>query len=264
MILFQSKLWGKKGLSNLQKEKELLVIDYVKSKDASLKGEIVEAYGSLVDYIARKLAFQWDDVDDLKQVGSIGLLKSLEAFDPSKEITFSTFASSNIIGEIKHYLRDKSRMVKLPRRLQEQYTHIRQFIRVFTQESGKAPTVKEIAAELGISEDAILESMEAGQVTQVVSLDKPAYSANSKQGASEHISLLDSLGIESDGDALLDRETIKQAIQDLPDRGKKIIYLRFYEGLTQKEIADRLELSQMHISRLLTDSIEILKDVLSQ
>ncbi len=243
-----------------KQEKELLVLQYVRDKDHKLKEKIVSSFTPLVEYIARKLAFQRDELPDLVQVGTIGLLKSLENFEPSKEVAFSTFASSNIIGEIRHYLRDKSRIVKLPRRIQEQNSKIRRYIKEHSQETGKFPTVKEIAAAVDMDIDDVLETMEAGQNSQVISLDKPMYNGS----ADDQSSLLDSIGIDSKNDLFLNQESLNHAIGKLNDRGKKIIHLRFYEGLTQKEIALRLNLSQMHISRLLNESIAKLQQTLSQ
>ena len=220
--------------------------------------EILTAYRTLVEYIARKLAFHQDDVPDLIQVGNIGLLKSLESYETNRNATFSTFASSNIIGEIKHYIRDKSRIVKLPRKLQEQFSKIRQFIKTNTQETGRFPTTSEIAKALEITEEDVLESLEAGQSYRIVSLDKPIHSNKSKS-YDEKYALIDSLGNEFKDDKLLNKEVLKKALTNLNERDKKIIYLRYYEGLTQKEIADRLGLSQMHISRLLNDALKKLK-----
>lgn len=245
-------------------EKESLVQRYLKQKDPQIREDIVEAYTPLVEYIARKLAFQRDDIPDLIQVGSMGLLKSLNHFKPDKDIAFSTFASSNIIGEIKHYLRDKGRLVKLPRKLQEQYGRIRQYIKDTSQKDGKFPTVREIAKKLDMSEETVLESLEAGQITKVVSLDKPLYKPSARWNAQEQISLMDSLGIESRDESLLRKETLSQVINQLPSRQRKIIYYRFYDSLTQKEIAQRMGLSQMHISRLLVEAIDRLKEALGR
>ena len=132
-----------------------------------------------------------------------------------------------------------------------------------SQEEGKYPTVPEISKGINLPEEDILESLEAGQTTQVISLDKPMYSQGSKSQSQEYFSLLDSLGIEFKDDSYLNKEILKQAIQTLPERNKKIIYLRFYEGLTQKEIATRFKLSQMHVSRLINNSIKTLKKSLT-
>ena len=212
----------------------------------------------MVEFIARKLAYNLDDIPDLIQVGNIGLLKSLDNFDLSRNIAFSTFASSNIIGEIRHYIRDKGRIVKLPRKLQEQYSKIRQYIKIKSQELDRFPTTQEIAKDLKLSEEDVLESMEAGQSFRVISLDKPIQTQRNKS-ANEKFSLLDNLGTDFKDESFLNREMLKQALTNLNEREKKLIYLRFYEGLTQKEIADRLTLSQMHISRLLNDALKKLK-----
>ena len=240
------------------KEREALVKQYVTTKNEALKEDILVAYKSLVEFIARKLSFNIDDVPDLIQVGNIGLLKSLETFDLERKIAFSTYASSNVIGEIRHYIRDKGRIVKLPRKLQEQYSKIRQFIKIKSQELDRFPTTSEIASGLKLSEEDVLESMEAGQSFRVISLDKPIQTNRSKS-SNEKFSLIDNIGTEEKDDLVLNREMLKQALENLNEREKKLIYLRFYEGLTQKEIADRLSLSQMHVSRLLNDALKKLK-----
>ena len=239
-------------------EREALVKNYVSSKDDALKEEILVAYKSLVEFIARKLSFNIDDIPDLIQVGNIGLLKSLETFDVKRNIAFSTYASSNVIGEIRHYIRDKGRIVKLPRKLQEQYSKIRQYIKIKSQELDRFPTTSEIAADLKLSEEEVLESMEAGQSFRVISLDKPIQT-NKNKSSNEKFSLIDNIGTEEKDDLVLNREMLKQALENLNEREKKLIYLRFYEGLTQKEIADRLNLSQMHVSRLLNESLQKLR-----
>ena len=240
-------------------EREELVKKYVKTKDNSLKEGILIAYKPLVEFIARKLSFNIDDVPDLIQVGTIGLLKSLDTFDVSRKIAFSTYASSNVIGEIRHYIRDKGRIVKLPRKLQEQYSKIRQYIKIKSQELDRFPTTTEIARDLDLSEEDVLESMEAGQSFRVISLDKPV-KTNKNKSSNEKFSLIDNIGSESiDDDSFLNKEMLKKALENLNEREKKLIYLRFYEGLTQKEIADRLGLSQMHVSRLLNESLKKLR-----
>jgi RNA polymerase sigma-B factor len=240
------------------KEREELVKRYVKTKDDTLKEHIIIAYKPLVEFIARKLSFNIDDIPDLTQVGTIGLLKSLDTFDLSRDIAFSTYASSNVIGEIRHYIRDKGRIVKLPRKLQEQYSKIRQYIKIKTQELDRCPTTSEIAADLKISEEDVLESMEAGQSMRVISLDKPVQT-NKTKSSNEKFSLIDNIGSDAKDDNFLNKEMLKKALENLNEREKKLIYLRFYEGLTQKEIADRLTMSQMHVSRLLNESLKKLR-----
>ena len=148
--------------------------------------------------------------------------------------------------------------MKLPRKLQEQYSKIRQYIKIKSQELDRFPTTTEIANDLNLSEEEVLESMEAGQSFRVISLDKPI-KTNKNKSSNEKFSLIDNIGTESRDDSFLNKEMLKKALENLNEREKKLIYLRFYEGLTQKEIADRLGLSQMHVSRLLNESLKKLR-----
>jgi len=241
--------------------KEVLVLKYKESPSKGLREKIVQHYTPLIEYISRKLAFNRHDLDDLFQVGTIGLLRALERYSPEKETDFTTFATPNIIGEIKHYFRDKSRLVKVPRKLQESYSKIKQFIRE-KQKTGKAPTIKEIATALECSEEKVLESMEAGQSTSVLSLDAPSNYTQGNRTSPIGSSLLDTIGVAGKEEHLLNKEIIEQAVSKLNAREKKIIFLRFYSGLSQTEIAKQLDLSQMHISRLLVSAIKNLKKVI--
>ena len=242
-------------------DKELLVLEYVKTKSERLKEQIIIAYQPLIDYIARKFTFKEDDFLDLSQVGSIGLLKSLENFDSSKNNTFATYASSHIIGEIRHYLRDKVRLVKIPRRIQEKNSKIQKYIKYSTQVLGHPPTVKDISMALNFEEEEIIETMDTLNKINIVSLDKPFFEGN-KSSQSEKTSLLDQLDVSPKQDSFLDKEIINEALDQLPLRLQKIIYLKFHEGLTQRDIANRLQLSQVHISRLLKEAIDTLKSLL--
>lgn len=237
--------------------REELIVKYVKTKEEALKGPIVEQYQPLVEYIARKLTFNRDDLKDLVQVGNIGLLRSLDRFDPGMETDFSTFATPNIIGEIKHYFRDKKGLVKIPRKLQETHSKIKKYTKE-KMVAGHSPTVSEIAMALEIDEEQVLESMEAGQSSLVISLDTPAYKKSNSQ-ASEGSTLLDTLGMDAQEDFYLDKVTLNEALDTLSKREQRIIFLRYYNGLSQTDISKRMGLSQMHISRLLTKAIKRLR-----
>lgn len=236
-----------------------LVVEYCKTKDVALKEKILENYKPLILYIARKLAFNISDVDDLAQVGSIAVFKALDRFDVTREVDFSTFATPNIIGEIKHYFRDKCKLVKIPRKIQELYTKIKNEL-AQCQQTGLNPTIDYLAEKLEVSEEKILEAMEAGQSSRIVSLDTPAYTDSSSSSGS---TLVDKIGTSDKEDVLLNKETLKQSILKLPSRQRRIVYLRFFGGLSQSEIADRLELSQMHISRLLAKALKKLREELA-
>jgi RNA polymerase sigma-B factor len=248
-------------MSKMRKENEQLVLSYCKTRNPELREPILVAFKWLIDYIARKFSYNRSDFDDLVQIGSIGLLNSLERFDPSKEVDFTTFATPNIIGEIKHYFRDKNRLIKVPRKLMELNSKVKNYIRD-TQQEGKSPTIAQIATALGESEEHILESMEVSQPSMVVSLDSPSHKSDSDDDFSG--SLLDNLGVDCSTDRLLIKETLEQAVIKLPEREQQVIHLRFYCGLSQMEIGQRLGLSQMHISRLLTKSLSLLRKILHE
>lgn len=248
-------------MSKVRTGRELLVLSYCETRDPALRDGILIEYKWLVDYIARKFAYNRSDTEDLMQVGSIGLLNSLDRFDPSKDVDFSTFATPNIIGEIKHFFRDKNRIIKIPRKIQELGGKVRSYVRE-CQGDGRSPTVSEIALALDETEEHVLESMEVSQVALVVSLDSPAYRSGSYEDGNS--TLLDNLGVASTSDAVLIKETLDQALTKLPQREQDVIHLRFFCGLSQVEIGQRLNLSQMHISRLLTKSLHHLKKLLSE
>lgn len=238
------------------KEKNDPVLLYYETKDPSLKDDVIQQYTPLIKYIARKLAFNREDLDDLIQVGSIALLRALDRFQPEKEIDFSTFATPNIIGEIKHYFRDKSRIVKVPRKLQELHSKIKAELKLY-QQSQHSPTIRELAEKFDVSEEQIIEALESSQQSKVQSLDAPTFTSSS--GSESESSLVDTLGTDHMEDFLLNKETLKTVINQLSERERRIIYLRFYCGLSQSEIAMRLGLSQMHISRLLAKALKSLR-----
>ncbi len=239
-------------------DREELVLQYLKTKNQKLREKIVLAYKPLTDYIARKMAYNRDDLEDIIQISTIALLKSLERYNPNKEVDFSSFASPNIIGEIKHYYRDKGNLIKIPRRIQETYSKIKNFIKVFTQEQKRAPTIKEISATIDVPADTILEVLETIQLTNIVSLDAPLYNENVSKGT-DHLTLMNSLGVKPSHSFLLTEEHLKEALKHINEREKYIIFLKFYEGYSQREIAEKIHMSQMHVSRLLNSALKALK-----
>ncbi len=229
---------------------------YRKRPNPKLKDEIVLSYSHLVEYIARKFSYRREEIEDLVQVGTIGLMKAVDHFSPERDVEFTTYATPKIIGEIKHYFRDKSKLIKVPRKLQELNSKIRTVIKKYSYEHGSSPTISEISALVECTEDDVLEAMEVNQSYNTLSLDSPSYGPSSKDGSQSNVSLIDSLGESSDDEFVIDRESLRQAMGTLDPREQRIIYLRYYENLTQVEIAERLNLSQMHISRLLTFSLK--------
>lgn len=234
-----------------------MVLDYCKSGNEALREPILVEYKTLVEAIARKFSYNKSDFDDLIQVGSLALLSSLDRFDPSKEVNFSTFATPNIIGEIKHYFRDKNKLVKVPRKLQELGSKIRTYMRN-TQHQDRSPTVSEMSEALGVSEEEILESLEAQHSSQTLSLDSTYYTQDSD--SSKMPTLLDQICVDGRENYIIDKEMLDQALSILPEIEYQAVVFRFYDGLSQVEIAKKLNLSQMHISRLLRKALSKLND----
>ncbi len=239
--------------------RDTLILEYRKTKSLELRDKLVEKYHPLVEYVARKLSFNRDDVDDLIQVGALGLLRAIDHYDPSHETDFSTFATPNIIGEIRHYFRDKRNVVKIPRKLQEAGSRIKSYLKAKQQDKIQ-PTVADIARDLELNEEVVLEAMEATRTATVISLDLPSYGeADTKSGSASTETIGDTLGTEYHEEKTLDKITLHEIVQNLPEREQEIIRLRFYQGLSQREIADLLGLSQMHISRLITQILRRLR-----
>ena len=239
-----------------------IYIEYKETKDPAIKEQVIQKHYNLVTYVARRFIGKGEALEDLIQVGIIGLLKALENFDPSFAAEFATYAMPMVIGEIKHYFRDHARLVKLPRRLHELNSQIKRIVFEFHQQFSRSPTILEIAKAVNASEEEVIEAMEAGEVTRTMSLDAPSF-VSERSGevvANSKASLLDSLGVEHIENKILDRESLKYAIANILNRREqRIIYMRFYDNLSQQEIGEYLELSQMHVSRILNHSMQKLK-----
>lgn len=225
--------------------------EYARSRDPALRDALVTANLGLARILARRLANRGEPYDDLLQVASLALIKAVERFDPERGVEFSTFATRTVLGELKHHFRDKAWSVRAPRRLQELYLELGHAIGHLSQELSRSPTVAEVAAHLGVSEESVLQAMEAGQGYRSASIDVPDDEQEplSARLGSEDTSLV----------SIEDRTVLKQALATLPEREQLILQLRFFEGLTQSEIAAQVGLSQMHVSRLLTASLEKLR-----
>jgi RNA polymerase sigma-B factor len=236
-----------------------LFIKFRETEDPKLKDQIVEQHYNLVIYVARKFLGKGEALEDLIQVGIIGLIKSMDNYDPSYNAEFATYAMPMIVGEIKHYFRDHARLVKLPRRLHELNAQIKKLAFEFQQNYDRSPTIEEIAQRLNATEEEVLEAMEAGEASRALSLDSPAFMTDrSGEVVSDaRSSLMDSLGVEHLESKIIDRETLKFAIANILNRREqRIIYMRYYDNLSQHEIATYLQLSQMHVSRLIKNAID--------
>ena len=225
------------------------------SRDPALRNELVTAHLGLAEYLARRFDNRGEQVDDLVQVASVGLVKAVDRFDPDRGLEFATYATPTIVGELKRHFRDKGWAVRVPRRVQELHLRLSPAVAALGQELGRSPTIAEIARHAGASEEEVLEAIEAGNAYRTSSLDAPV------KGDEPGQSLGDRLG--EDDERLSDTEdwmTLSPLVAELPRRERVILHLRFFQGKTQSEIAERMGISQMHVSRLLARSLTQLRE----
>jgi RNA polymerase sigma-B factor len=220
--------------------------------DPTAKESIVVLFQPLAEYLARRFAGRGEMLDDLIQVANLGLLGAIDRFDPSREVQFSTYAAATIVGELKRHFRDKGWTIRVPRRLQELGLRINHVLPSISQELGRSPTVAELATRLEVDEEEIVDAMEAAQAYSTMSLDAPL---NEEGGTA-----LDTMGdLDPSMERLDEWESIAPAIRDLPERERRVLYLRFFSGLTQSEIAEEIGVSQMHVSRILSQTLRSLR-----
>jgi RNA polymerase sigma-B factor len=227
---------------------------YRRTGDRRLRDELVEEHAPLAHFLASRFANRGEQRDDLVQVALVGLFKAVERFDPGRGLQFSTFATPTILGELKRHFRDRGWAVRVPRRVQELHLQLGRIVSTLGQEEGRSPTPAEVAQRAGVSEEAVLEAMEAGSWYRLVSLD--ASVAPDDEGNE----LASCLGDEDpEFERIEHRSEIAELLDVLPARERRIVELRFFESMTQSEIAERVGVSQMHVSRLLTRSLELLR-----
>lgn len=218
-----------------------------------LKAQLVEAYSSLVHFLARKFQNRGEPIDDIVQVGFLGLIKAIDRFDPDLGNEFTTFATPTVTGEIKRYFRDKGWAIRFPRRLQELYQAVVRTNEELKNELGRQPTVQEVAERLGVTGDDVLEAMETGPAHTPISIEASA-------GGEEGRSLLETVGGDDPGLERVEmRDLLQRAMQHLTPRERAIMAMRFYDEMSQSEIAKRLGISQMHVSRLQRAALEQLR-----
>jgi RNA polymerase sigma-B factor len=228
------------------------------SGDPDTRGELIERHLGLVEFLAKRFAGRGQPVEDLVQVGRLGLIKAVDRFDERRGFEFTTFATPTIVGELKRHFRDKAWAVRLPRGLQELSLRIGTTISELSQQLGRTPTVAEIAVASDATDDEVLEALEASNAFSPESLDVSGT-------GQDQLPVHELLGEEDTALELVeDVASLKPALEALPHRDRRILYLRFFKGLTQSEIADELGISQMHVSRLLTATLGRLREDLGE
>jgi RNA polymerase sigma-B factor len=220
--------------------------------DPEARDRLVELHRPLAEYLARRFYGRGEPIEDLIQVASIGLIKAIDRFDTERGVKFTTYATATIVGELKRHFRDKGWALRVPRRMQEAGLKVGRAVTGMYQELGRAPTVGEIAQRTGLSEEDVLEAMETAQAYTTTSLDAPT--------DEEGTTTLQRVGSEDEAYDLLESWTsLAPAVRELPERERRILYLRFFRGLTQTQIAEELDISQMHVSRLLARTLRELR-----
>ena len=220
--------------------------------DRAARAELAERMLPLARSLARRYAGKGEPLDDLEQVASLGLLKAIDRFDVSRDVRFATFAVPTIAGELKRHFRDRGWMLRVPREIQELSARITRCRETLTRELGRSPTVDEVAATVGAGVEAVLEALRAADAYRMLSLDEPL---------AEGAGALDAIGGDDAGYELAEqRVLLRRGLDELGAREREIVRLRYYEGLTQREIARAVGVSQMHVSRLIRRSIDTMRD----
>jgi len=248
------------GSDGAQEDLETLFARYLRTRDPQLRDRLVLMHQNLVRYLAGKFMNRGEPLDDLVQVGMIGLINAIDRFDASRGTKFSTYATPTIVGEIRRYFRDKAWSLKVPRRLQELNQAASKAQEELRRTLGRPPTIQEVALRLGASEEETLEAMELGNAYDTVSLD----SKMSGDGENTATSLADFLGAEDDSLTTIDAYgDLDSALDALDPRERAIIVHRFFSDMSQSEVAKQLNISQMHVSRLQNRALQHLKRLMN-
>lgn len=220
--------------------------------DFQARGEVIERAMPLVHHVARRYADRGEPYDDLVQAGCVGLVKAVDRFDPERGARFASFAIPNIAGEIRRHFRDRGWAVRVPRDIQEREAALTSAAEELTERLQRTPSAKELAEATGLTVAQVLEAIAAGRNYDALSLDRQV---------DDESSVHDRLGVDDDGFEQVERRLVlKLGMQALQERERRIVHLRFYGGLTQSEIAERVGISQMHVSRLLRRAISTMHE----
>ena len=234
-----------------------LLVRYRDTGDPQAREELVKRFLPLARQLARRYQRTNEPIDDLMQVASVGLVKAIDRFDPDRGTAFSTFAVPTILGELKRYFRDSGWAAHVPRGMQERAMKLDQVVEGLYHKLGRSPSTKEVAETLGESEEDVLETIDAQSAYDAVSLEQPR--SDDHEGSDTYA---DTIATEDERYDLVEHQaSIAPALNALPARDRLVLHLRFAEDLTQSEIADRIGVSQMHVSRLIRRAITRLRTV---
>jgi RNA polymerase sigma-B factor len=224
----------------------------------SAREQLVQRHLPLVRSLARRFAGRGESLEDLEQVGAIGLIKAIDRFEMSREVALTSYATPNVVGEIKRHFRDRGSAIRIPRNLKELSAKLGKAMERLTAVQGRSPTIAEIARELDTSPEQVLEALEAG------SAYAPASLSVGPTGEEGDLDPMETIGSEDEAyERTDDRTSLEPALARLPPREREILRMRFEEGLTQTQIADQVGISQMHVSRLIRRSLDRMRDQLA-
>jgi RNA polymerase sigma-B factor len=239
------------------REEQRLLERYHRDGDLSAREELVTRFLPLARQLVRRFERPGENVDDLMQVASLGLVKAVDRYEPERGFAFSSFAVPTILGELKRYFRDSGWAVHVPRALQERALEVNRSIGELSRGLGRSPNPSEVAAATGLGQEVVLEAIEAGMAYDSVSLEAPPPGSD-KPDLEPHA---EHLAVEERGYELAEyTATLAPQLRTLPDRDRMVLHLRFAEDLTQSEIAERIGVSQMHVSRLIRGALERLRE----
>jgi RNA polymerase sigma-B factor len=239
---------------------KILLRRYHEDGDLQARERLIEQYMSLVRSLARRYAYRGEQLEDLVQIGAIGLIKAIDRFDLERGVELTTYATPNIIGEIKRHFRDKGWSVRVPRGLQELNVQLSRLVEQLTVQLARSPTIPELAKAAGVEEEEVLEALESGRAYTTLSL-----SVGGGGGEDDELDPLESLGTdEHQYEVSEDRAVLAPGFKALDERERKILQLRFFEGLTQSQIAQQVGISQMHVSRLIRRSLEKIRETIAE
>jgi RNA polymerase sigma-B factor len=235
---------------------KILLRKYHEDGDLHAREKLIEQYMSLVRSLARRYSYRGEQLEDLVQIGAIGLIKAIDRFDLERGVELTTYATPNIIGEIKRHFRDKGWSVRVPRGLQELNVQLSRLIEQLTVQLGRSPTIAELSKASGSTEEEVLEALESGRAYSSLSL-----STGGGGDGEDDLDPLESIGTEEHQyEVSEDRAVLAPGFRVLDERERKILQLRFFDGLTQSQIAQQVGISQMHVSRLIRRSLEKIRD----
>ena len=241
----------------MQASDKALLRRYHEQGDLAAREQLIEQYMSLVRSLARRYSYRGEQLEDLVQIGAIGLIKAIDRFDVNRGVELTTYATPNIIGEIKRHFRDRGWAVRVPRGLQELNIQLSRLVEQLTVQHGRSPTISELAKAAGVTDEEVLEALESGRAYSSLSLS----AGSGGHDDDGELDPLESLGtVEHQYEVSEDRAVLAPGFRVLDERERAILHLRFFEGLTQSQIAQQVGISQMHVSRLIRRSLEKIRE----